>query len=356
METTQPVITVMIPLGGIGSRFQKEGYTMPKPFISVLGKPMIMWVLDSLKLGPKDALVIVYNPGWMSPKFWELARAKYPHLQLVELPGPTRGAAETVQIGLRALPKRLRSQPVMLVDGDCFYDEDIVSTYREISATSNGVFYFVDTQPKPLYSYIVFDAQSKRISQVKEKVKISDHANTGCYCFSDGNELLAQCTSLLDAGATQLSQDKVGEYYTSGVIASMIQEGATFTACQIDPGRMHVLGTPTQLYEWSLQQQPPRVTSRRFCFDLDCTLLSAPATPGDYFTCTPIEENVACVRALHAQGHTIILLTERGMSSHGGNVGAATADVAAATLASLAKHNIPFHELSFGKPVAGELP
>ena len=34
-----------------------------------------------------------------------------------------------------------------------------------------------DTQPKPIYSYIVFDPASRRITQVKEKVKISDHAN-----------------------------------------------------------------------------------------------------------------------------------------------------------------------------------
>ena len=36
--------------------------------------------------------------------------------------------------------KHMRQQPVMLVDGDCFYDEDIVATYRSIAATSNGVF------------------------------------------------------------------------------------------------------------------------------------------------------------------------------------------------------------------------
>ena len=47
-------LTVMIPLGGLGSRFQKEGYTRPKPFVPVMGKPMILWVLDSLKVRPED--------------------------------------------------------------------------------------------------------------------------------------------------------------------------------------------------------------------------------------------------------------------------------------------------------------
>ena len=101
----------------------------------------------------------------MSTNYWGLVRAKYPNLMLVEMPGATRGAAETVLIGLHGLPKHLRSQPIMLVDGDCFYDEDIVAQYRAIAPKSNGVFFFVDTQPKPIYSYIVFEPTSRRISQ-----------------------------------------------------------------------------------------------------------------------------------------------------------------------------------------------
>ena len=250
-DTEKPCpITVMIPLGGIGSRFQKEGYTKPKPFISVLGKPMILWVIDSLQLRPDDSLVIVYNPGWMSRKYWEPVTGKYPQLHLVELDGPTRGAAETVLIGLQRMPKALQPRPVMLVDGDSFYEEDIVSMYRSIALSSNGVFYFFDSQPKPMYSYIVFDEAERHISSVKEKVKISDHANSGCYCFSSGSELAQNCQQLLDAGATQLSQDAVGEYYTSGVIARMIDAGCTFTALEVDRAKFHVLGTPSQLEQW----------------------------------------------------------------------------------------------------------
>ena len=45
-------------------------------------------------------------------------------------------------IGLQGLPSDLRAQPVMLVDGDAFYDQDIVSMYRNVAAKANGVFYF----------------------------------------------------------------------------------------------------------------------------------------------------------------------------------------------------------------------
>ena len=166
VTTQNAPLIVMIPLGGVGSRFQKEGYTNPKPFVPALGKPMILWVLDSLVLRPCDELVIVFNPDFLPRKYWEAVLAIYPHLRLVPLSGPTRGAAETVMLGLRGVPRDVRNRPVMLVDGDTFYGEDIVSKYRKASATANGVFYFVDTQPKPMYSYITFDPSSRRITQV----------------------------------------------------------------------------------------------------------------------------------------------------------------------------------------------
>ena len=374
-----PTLTVMIPLGGLGTRFQREGYTRPKPFVSVMGRPMILWVLDSLNVRADDSLVIVYNPAFLSKKYWPIVTAAYPRIRFVELQGPTRGAAETVRatalgpalrvgphaltttallrappmqvmIGLQGLPSDLRAQPVMLVDGDAFYDQDIVSMYRNVAAKANGVFYFEDTQPNPIYSYIVFEPSSRRISQVKEKVKISDAANSGCYCFMSGDELVKQCLALLDAGATQLSQDKVGEFYTSGVIAAMIEEGHAFEAIQIDPARFHVLGTPAQLVAFCCARTDQR--SLRICFDLDNTLVTSPRVPGDYSTCEPIDENVAVCRALHERGHRIILVSSRRMLHHGGNVGACVADIGQVTLDTLRRYKIPYHELDFGKPHA----
>ena len=310
---------------------------------------MILWVLDNLKLKPEDAVVIVYDPNFIPPKAWEPIQSAYPNLITVKLDGPTKGAAETVLLGLSGIPRPLRERPVMLVDGDTFYEEDIVTQYRDVSSTANAVFYFVDTQPKPIYSYIVFD-DSRRISQVKEKVKISDHANTGCYCFMRGVELEVQCRALLEQGATQLSQDKVGEFYTSGVIAKMIDEGHAFRALEVDPSQMHVLGTPSQLKDFCVNRhhQP----TLRVCFDLDHTLVTAPRVPGDYSTCDPIPENIAYCRQLYEQGHTIIIATGRRMRTHKGNVAAVVADIGAITIKSLNDNNIPYHELSFGKPYA----
>ena len=44
------MINIVIPMAGAGSRFAKAGYKKPKPFIDVLGKPMICHVLDNLNI------------------------------------------------------------------------------------------------------------------------------------------------------------------------------------------------------------------------------------------------------------------------------------------------------------------
>jgi len=41
-------MTVVVPMAGLGSRFSKEGYILPKPLIPVSGVPMISKVVDDL--------------------------------------------------------------------------------------------------------------------------------------------------------------------------------------------------------------------------------------------------------------------------------------------------------------------
>jgi NDP-sugar pyrophosphorylase family protein len=218
-------MNVIIPLGGLGNRFQHEGYTRPKPFVRVLGKEMIMWVIDNLSLTADDTLVVVFNPAFLSMDvFMEtVVKEKYPNVQLIELQGPTRGAAETVLLGLQGLPPEQLKRPCMLCDGDTFYTADIVEKYRAVSTTHNATFTFIDTQPKPIYSYVTVNS-SDEVDDIKEKVKISDNANTGCYCFKVGTELAQYCEKIIAAGAMQLSQDQKGEFYTSGVIKAMLHD------------------------------------------------------------------------------------------------------------------------------------
>ena len=76
------------------------------------------------------------------------------------------------------------------------YQEDIIDIYRN-SIYNNAVFYSVKENEKPIYSYIEID-EDRRITDIKEKEKISNNANTGAYCFENIEILCKYCKYILD--------------------------------------------------------------------------------------------------------------------------------------------------------------
>lgn len=97
--TSHAPLNVVIPIGGIGSRFQKVGYRYPKPLINIVGRPMLFWVIERLEFKSDDTLWIAYD-GKIDDEFHlgEMVIKEFPSLdiRLVRLNYSTRGAAETV--------------------------------------------------------------------------------------------------------------------------------------------------------------------------------------------------------------------------------------------------------------------
>ncbi len=165
---------------------------------------MILWLLDSLTLKEEDDLVLAYNPNYMTMKslMHKVVLQKYPNAHLIELKSPTRGAAETVLLALQQLPQKVLQKPIMVMDGDTFYQNyDVVSKYRipRICNYYGASVVFKDENPDAIFSYCVVGIDNK-ISRIKEKCKISDWANAGCYCFRSGEGLMLNCQKLIARG------------------------------------------------------------------------------------------------------------------------------------------------------------
>ena len=378
-------MNVIIPLAGVGSRFLKDGYVRPKPFIRANGKEIILWLLEKLSITDEDLLVLVYNENpevGMSPKnFFRIIHDYYantqsgasPNVQVVSLDMPTVGAAETVLRGLNHLPTTRLDLPAVLLDGDTFYSRDILAEYRQYldslrrcpaqNSCGGLIFVFDDDKPNESpYSYVRVTEEPQesplqpllRIKYISEKNKtnMSPLACSGCYCFDSTTLLksrISKALSLFREDKLSCNNGKISELYTSTIISTALSEGHSFWAFKLDPHDFKVLGTPKQLSDFKASHESPL---RRFCFDLDNTLVTPPRTPGDYSTCEPIEEMIAYVRMLYAKGHFIIIHTARRMRTHGGNVGAVIADVGFQTIAQLQRFDVPHHELIFGKPYA----
>jgi capsule biosynthesis phosphatase len=331
-------MNIIIPIGGVGQRFKDDNYITPKPLINVLGDPMICRLISGLNTRREDNIHIIYNPELNSYNFEDLLRFKFPKLNLNFwcLDGMTRGASETILFGLDRMDSRL-DENFLILDCDTFYEEDILEKYRGCE-NKNTIFYSKDTQDLPIFSYIRID-EERNVIEIKEKIKISENANTGAYGFSNGRQLKEYCEKI-----SSLNK----ELYTSLVYEEMLKDGITISSELIE--HFSCVGTPLQLKiycEINVVKEP-----KRFCFDLDNTLVTYPKISGDYSTVEPLHKNIEYLKFLKKNGNYIIIYTARRMKTHKGNVGAIISDIGKITLDTLSKFEIPYDELFFGKPHA----
>jgi len=89
-------INVVIPMAGLGSRFSKVGYNKPKPFIDVLGKPMIERVIENLKIENATYILIARKEHIESEREILKELEKKYHIILVGIDQVTEGAICTV--------------------------------------------------------------------------------------------------------------------------------------------------------------------------------------------------------------------------------------------------------------------
>lgn len=341
---------IIIPIGGTGERFKEHGYKRPKALIHIYGKPIISYVLDNLQTSGIDYVFIPYNKEYKTYRFEDYLMTTYPNIKFrfFCLDNNTRGAAETIDIGVSQL-NETRDVPVLCLDSDNFYNCDIISEWKG----ENCVFSFEDINDNPIYSYVKLN-ENNNVEEIKEKDKISNHACTGAYGFKSIRQLKKFTSKIIQENKTQKS-----EFYTSGVIHEMIQNGHIFQNKTVLRSNFICLGTPLQM-KFFYNNYPRKnslndeitIKHKRFCFDLDNTLVTYPIVKGDYTTVKPIEKNINFLKYLKSFGNTIIIYTARRMKTHHGNVGKINADIGKITFETLEKFNIPYDEIYFGKPYA----
>ena len=334
---------IIIPLGGLGSRFSNANYHLPKPLINVLGKPILFWLLDNLSVKSNQLIYIPYNNVLSNYNFEDILRRHYSHLniQFLKLEKDTDGAAHTMKIALDAID--IPDIPIISIDGDNFYTDDILSKWDK----KNGIFYFNDTNQSPIYSYIELEGSCSKVVNIIEKSKISDNACCGVYAFESYKTLLAYCNYILN----NKIKDK-NEYYLSTVIKQLLVDKYIFTGYQVSNDHYHCLGTPLLVRLFCSKNQRNITKPKRYCFDLDNTLVSFPKIKNDYTTVEPVEKNIKFLKFLKQLGHTIIIYTARRMQTHSSNVGKVLADIGKITFDTLDKFDIPYDEIYFGKPLA----
>ena len=91
--------TLLLPLAGMGSRFAKENYTLPKPLIPVNGRPMVLQAWRALPRADENRFVLRRDmPG--AEALVAMLRREVPGARIILLDAPTDGQARTCLLGL----------------------------------------------------------------------------------------------------------------------------------------------------------------------------------------------------------------------------------------------------------------
>lgn len=234
------MINVLIPMAGAGSRFSKAGYSKPKPFIDVAGKPMIVRVLENLAM-PDARYILVAQREHVQAEA-DLVREienNYP-ATFVDIDGLTEGTACTV---LHARSLINNDTPLLIANSDQIVDFEVQDFVKDCKARGldGSILTFQDKTRDPKWSFARIDEKGL-VLEVKEKQAISEFATVGIYLFSRGASFVDATIEML------LKQDRVnGEYYTCPVYNYLIKSGGDVGVYDIPVAAMHGIGTPNDL-------------------------------------------------------------------------------------------------------------
>ncbi len=160
-------INIVIPMAGMGSRFSIAGYDKPKPFIDVVGKPMIVRVLENLKI-PNAFYYLIARKEHLEkePEIVQLIEDNYP-VKFIALDKLTEGSACTVLFARKYIDNDI---PVLIANSDQIVDIDISNFVDDCEnrALDGSILSFVDGERNPKWSFARTD-ENKLVVEVKRK-------------------------------------------------------------------------------------------------------------------------------------------------------------------------------------------
>lgn len=232
-------MTVIITMAGIGSRFRKAGYKAPKYMIEAKGKTLFEWSMDSL---------IDYNPHVSKYIFVvrkedhseEFIRQKIKNygikdVEVIEIDYMTDGQATTCML---AIPYCNPKDAIMVYNIDT-YVEPHGMKYKDISGDGHIPCFRAEGSH---WSFAKLDENGK-VTEVREKVRISDNCTLGAYYFSSAK--LYQ--KLYEEYYADESKMEKNEKYIAPLYNYMIEKGLSVSISIVPENQVHVLGTPEEL-------------------------------------------------------------------------------------------------------------
>lgn len=240
------MLNIVIPMAGRGSRFLQAGYTLPKPLISVKGKPMIQLVIENLQPKMDHRFIFICQEQHIGEiGLADKLRQWSPDSIILTINKITEGAACTVLLAKTLINNDM---PLMIANCDQWIDADINMYLSEMEDKNLDGLIMTMTADDPKWSFIRLD-NSGKIIEVVEKQVVSQEATVGIYNYRRGSDFV-EGAELMIAKNLRVNN----EFYVAPVYNEILQKNLDvgyYNIGSVSNG-MYGLGTPDDLIKFEL--------------------------------------------------------------------------------------------------------
>lgn len=228
-------LNVLIPMAGMGSRFNAAGYTDPKPLIEISGKPMICHVVENLNI-EANYIFLVLREHYEKYDLYRILNLIKPGCKIVIVDSITQGAACTSLLAKEFINN---NNPLLIANSDQLIEWNSNECMYAFSHSNidGGILVFNADHPKWSYANLGTDGF---VSEVAEKKVISDLATVGIYYWSHGSDYVKYAETMIEKNIRTNN-----EFYICPVFNEAIQDGKKIRVKKV--AKMWGLGTPEDL-------------------------------------------------------------------------------------------------------------
>ncbi len=228
-------LTVVVPMAGAGSRFEKAGYAEHKPMIPVFSETILSLALKSLANVDARYVFIVQRQHYDKYDLGTRLSALKPGCEIVQVEGLTEGAACTLLLAREHIDN---DRQLLIINSDNLIVWDRAHLLDMLwGRVDGGIVVFKDSDPKWSFARLGKDGF---VEEVAEKWPISDLATAGIYHWRRGSDFVRCADRMIEKGIRVNN-----EFYTCPVYNEAIALGLKIKAYPCST--MCGLGTPEEL-------------------------------------------------------------------------------------------------------------
>ncbi len=231
-------INLIMPMGGAGTRFARNGYECPKPLLKINERHFFEYAADSVrKYCDIETITFVVLKDHVERFNIDSTIEEYaPEARIVILDHVLNGAVLTSIEGAKTIDN---DRPLIFCDCDLMFSSDKLNGYvngGDYNGTSLDGWLVTFENSDPRFSYVKTDEQGF-VTETAEKKPISNRAVCGAYGFGNKDIFLKNADNYMD-------NCPYDEYFMSGIYNLMIKDGLKVGEFPTD--RFLSFGTPEE--------------------------------------------------------------------------------------------------------------